>query len=120
MSDVEIIGEYAFASMTTLESISFNENSKLTTIGQGAFASNACLVEFTIPESVTFIDIEVFYGCEALSSVIFVDTEGWTVSRDYSSYELSSEELSSSETAANYLSDSDYTYMTWVKNSDND
>ena len=66
-SDVEIIGEKAFADNDFLTEISFP--SSLQTIEDKAFQYCLKLNRVTIPENVTSIGINSFYGCESLGEV---------------------------------------------------
>ena len=67
-SPVTTIQEYAFRD-TQIETISLPEG--LVTIEREAFR-NTPLTEITIPGSVNTIGVDVFYDCDALSSVTFV------------------------------------------------
>jgi len=53
--DVAIIGMYAFNNCESLEEVIFEDGSKLTTIGDGAFAGTAKLSAIDIPDGVTTI-----------------------------------------------------------------
>ena len=79
------IGHYAFVFCENLKSVTFEEGSKLTTIGAAAFYG--CAFEsFTIPAGVTSIAngpsssyddyFGIFRGCEALTTVTIPDN--WT------------------------------------------
>lgn len=69
-SSVTEIEIYAFENCQSLVSVSFAENSKLTTIGGWAF-SKSPLSEITIPSGVTSIEENAFSDCEQLASVTF-------------------------------------------------
>ena len=60
----------AFRYCSALETISFAEDSKLTTIGSNAFFSCTALKNIVIPNSVTSIGYAL-YGCTALESVTY-------------------------------------------------
>ncbi len=62
---VEYISAYAFCGLE-VDEISFEENSKLTTIGEGAFNSSSVRI-LRLPESVMSIEIGAFALCENLS-----------------------------------------------------
>jgi hypothetical protein len=84
------IGNYAFSGCTNLKTVTFSNESKLTTIAEGAFQMCTSLEEIQIPDSVDTIESEAFWGCTDLQTVTF--TEGskltvldWWVFRDCSS-----------------------------------
>ncbi len=68
---VTTIGDYAFYNCRSLESITFNENSQLTTLGQSAFESCESLTNIEIPSGVATIGKCAFLGCGSLKSVTF-------------------------------------------------
>ena len=70
-ASVEIIGRHAFSSCIGLESISFADDTHLTTIGEGAFAgcNNLKQKSLTIPGSVTSIGESAFDGCSSLETI---------------------------------------------------
>ncbi len=63
------IGDYAFLRCSSLKSISFGENSELTTIGLYTFGGCSSLENFEIPNSVIEIDSHAFSACSALLSI---------------------------------------------------
>ena len=63
------IYDYAFYSCSSLTSVTFGENSQLTSIGSYAFEWCSSLTSITIPESVTSIGYDAFYGCSSLTSI---------------------------------------------------
>lgn len=92
------IGEEAFANCSNLTTVTFGENSRLTSVNYGAFSlcSNLARVTFanngnltsigryvfafciglksiTIPDSVTSIGAQAFYYCYSLTNVVFGD-----------------------------------------------
>ena len=66
-NSVVYIGEYAFNS-SGLESVSFEENSNLQEIGDGAF-SGCSLKSIVIPNNCTTAGYGVFFGCNNLESI---------------------------------------------------
>ena len=66
--DITYIGRFNFYWCSKLESVSFQEGSKLERIGWGTFGYSS-LPQITIPDSVTQIDSYAFYFCSNLSSV---------------------------------------------------
>ena len=68
---VKIIGANAFRSCPQLSSVIIPEGSELTKIGRNAFHFCTKLASpITIPEGVTKIETETFWGCEKLPSVV--------------------------------------------------
>ena len=99
-SNVRYIGKYAFYCCGNLTSITFNENSKLTTIGDGAFEECVTLSSIDIPDSVTTIGTRAFYNCEAITSISL--SSNLTSISDYTfymCYRMTSIELPSSITS---------------------
>lgn len=68
-SGVTEIVDRAFKSCKNLESVSFAENSKLTSIGSGAFDSCIKLTSINIPNGVKSIGSSAFNGCSALADI---------------------------------------------------
>ena len=66
--DITYIGKFNFYWCSKLESVSFEEGSKLEQIGWGTFGYSS-LPQITIPDSVTQIDSYAFYFCSKLSRV---------------------------------------------------
>ena len=66
--DITYIGKFNFYWCSKLESVSFQEGSKLERIGWGTFGYSS-LPQITIPDSVTRLDGYAFYFCSNLSSV---------------------------------------------------
>ena len=86
-ASVEEIQKYAFACYDSLQNINFEDDSKLKTIGEAAFAVNPNLVNVTLPDSVKSIGGYAFGECTGLQKVILPDNEnlvlgdqifGWT------------------------------------------
>ena len=63
-----------FYGCTSLKSVTFGENSQLTSVGNSAFRGCTSLTSVKIPDSVTSIDIQAFYGCSSLSSIVIPDS----------------------------------------------
>lgn len=64
------IGKGAFYSCTALQSVTFEEGSKLATIGEFAFMGCNSLGELELPAALKTIERAAFFGCTALTSVI--------------------------------------------------
>ncbi len=77
VTDLEIpagvtsIGYAAFSGCTSLESVSFGENSQLTSIGNYAFSSCSSLESIEIPSGVTSIGERAFLACSSLDTVYY-------------------------------------------------
>ena len=72
-NNVVNIGSSAFENCTSLENITFEENSRLTGIYNNAFSGCSSLVSINIPNSITFIGNYAFYNCNSLTSVTVPD-----------------------------------------------
>ena len=70
-ASVTRIGSDAFYGCSSLNSVTFKENSQLESIGERTFYNCSSLISITIPDSVTSIGEEAFYGCSSLNSVTF-------------------------------------------------
>ena len=87
-----------------VESVKFEENSQLTSIGYEAFNNCKNLTSITIPNSVTSIGESTFYNCTSLESVIFGKNSKLASIGDMSFYDcisLTSIELPNSVTKLN-------------------
>ena len=71
------IGRYAFTKCSNLQKVVFANDSKLTTIQEGAFSYCDRLESITIPERVNYIGYKAFHNCENLSDVYITNTVGW-------------------------------------------
>lgn len=71
------IGELAFSSISTLQSISIPDGVK--SIGINAFNGCSSLTSFNIPDSVTKIDTWAFQNCSSLNEVICLPTTPPTI-----------------------------------------
>ena len=70
---IETIGQFAFASCSSLQSIDFGENTKLTTIDNAAFYNCKALREVVVPNTVTSMGYSIFQDCSSLKSLVFSD-----------------------------------------------
>ncbi len=68
-ASVTVIADFAFRSCDLLESITFEGNSKLTTIGRYAFDNCSSLKNIAIPKNVTEIDFTAFDDCRSLEKI---------------------------------------------------
>ncbi len=73
-ASVEDIGDWAFQWCGRVTKVTFEEGSKLKTIGQSAFSSCKQVKEFVVPEGVTTIMADAFGGCDALESLVIPST----------------------------------------------
>ena len=139
-SSVTSIGERAFEDCSSLTSVTFGVNSRLTSIGDyafygcsgltsimipdsvisigsSAFEDCSSLTSITIPNSVISIENMAFYGCSGLTSVTFANPNGWwyaSSSSATSGTSISSFDLSDPSTAATYLT-STYRNYFWKR-----
>ena len=72
-ASVTSIGDHAFFSCEDLETVTFAENSQLTSIGASAFSNCRSLTTIVIPASVTSIGDHAFFSCENLETVTFAE-----------------------------------------------
>ena len=75
--DITYIGKFNFNTCSKLQSVTFEEGTKLERIGWGAFGYSS-LPEITIPDTVTQIDGYAFYFCENLTKVTISESSGLT------------------------------------------
>ncbi len=66
--DITYIGKFNFFRCSRLETVTFEEGTKLERIGWGAFGYSS-LPAITIPDSVNRIDGYAFYYCSKLTDV---------------------------------------------------
>ena len=69
-SSIVSIGWSAFYKCENLESVTFGENSQLTSIDEEAFRDCKSLKSVEIPSGVTSIDAKTFSGCSSLTSIV--------------------------------------------------
>ena len=80
---VNSIENRAFCGCHSLTSISFSENSQLTSIGDYAFSNCSGLTAITIPESVTSIGERAFEVCGSLSAITFPENSQLNIIGNY-------------------------------------
>ena len=95
---LESVGESVF-SKTNLVSIDLPDG--CTKIDDFAFYQCSMLKNVVIPSSVTSIGWYAFYGCNNLTSALFLNTEGWMAGEEI----ISSEKIDNASVAAQYLKD---------------
>ena len=71
--EVETIGEKAFWDDWCIKKFTFQEGSRLKSIGGNAFHCNSSLQSLTLPSSVTNIDHHAFYQCSSLDEFVIPD-----------------------------------------------
>ena len=80
--DITYIGKFNFNWCSKLQSVTFEEGTKLERIGWGAFGYSS-LPEITIPDTVTRLDGHAFYFCENLTKVTIGESSGLTSFGEY-------------------------------------
>ncbi len=80
--DITYIGKFNFNWCSELQSVTFEEGTKLERIGWGAFGYSS-LPAITIPDSVTRIDDYAFYFCSKLTDVTISESSKLTVLGGY-------------------------------------
>ena len=80
--DITYIGKFNFFGCGKLDSVSFEEGSKLERIGWGAFGYSS-LPSINIPNSVTGIDGYAFYFCSKLAEVTITENSALTSIGEY-------------------------------------
>lgn len=71
--EVETIGENAFYDDWCIKKFTFQEGSRLKSIGGNAFHCNSSLQSLTLPSSVTNIEHHAFYQCSSLEEFVIPD-----------------------------------------------
>ena len=89
-NSVTSIGNHAFYECKDLTSVTFENDSQLTSIGRAAFYHCSSLTSVIIPNSVTSIGNQAFYLCDHLTSVTFENDSQLTSIGDYAFYQCSS------------------------------
>ena len=69
--DITEIGEFNFYLCSELTEVEFEEGSKVTRIGKGAFGYSAKLENILLPSSLLRIESSAFYYCTSLKDVMF-------------------------------------------------
>ncbi|MBQ9715201.1 MAG: leucine-rich repeat domain-containing protein [Clostridia bacterium] len=77
-NSVTSIGSSAFLDCSSLESVTFGEKSRLTSIDDAAFGHCISLISIEIPSSVKIIGEQAFYNCSSLKNVTFGDNSQLT------------------------------------------
>ena len=72
--DVTTLSKYAFYKATNLESVTFEEGSVLTSIGNQAFIGCTKLTAFDMPDTVTSVGTYVFSACTKLESAVLSES----------------------------------------------
>lgn len=67
-ANVIYIGEWAFSNCTSLETVTFADNSKLQSIGEKAFSKTG-IATISLPDTVSELGISAFERCESLTSI---------------------------------------------------
>ena len=103
-SQLTSIGSSAFEYCTSLASIEIPAS--MTSIGDDAFGYCTSLASIKIPASVTSVGSYAFRYCTSLASVMFANKNGWVakcVRSPYNEVALSATDLAYKSTAATYL-----------------
>jgi len=74
--DITAVGNYAFAYAYNVESVTFEEGSKLTKIGVLSFFYMMYVIEVDIPDTVNHIDSNAFGYCTKLTAVDMPAADG--------------------------------------------
>ena len=109
---VTSLGYGALAGCSALKTVTFGQDSRLSSIGECAFYNCSELKQITIPKSVTLIKNYAFESCTGLQSVTFEDSNDWYW--HYSNGSLNATDLQKTDTAAHYLT-STYCGCSWEK-----
>lgn len=72
-SQVETIGQFAFAGCSSLQDVTLNDNTTLKNINNAAFYNCTLLKEFVMPNSVIGVGYSAFDNCQSLKKMIFSD-----------------------------------------------
>ncbi len=116
-NSVTKIGQSSFYGCELLESVIFEDDSSLETIGLFAFSNCIALHSIVLPYSVKLIYACAFRRCKNLNSVTFENTSGWFVAKNSfatSGTNISSDELLDQTTVVTYLT-STYYMDCWIR-----
>ena len=83
-------------------------------IERSAFEYSTYLTKVTISTNVEEIGMSAFYGCSKLTTVVFENSNGWTMHRYYSDETIQMTE-SSMKNVVRYLTHVDYFQYTWIR-----
>lgn len=130
---VTVIGDYAFWRCSSLENLIIGNN--VISIGSNAFVNCHALKKVIIPDSVisigesafvlsaveeiiigsgvTSIGKDAFNGCNALKSAMFKNVNGWSITKNTTTKEISNVDLEDSTTATECLINN--TNWTWSR-----
>lgn len=78
-ANTRTIGSYAFANNANLESVEFDDNSILKSVGTNAFENDTKLTTISFPSTLTTLGSSAFAGCENLTSINFANTQVKTI-----------------------------------------
>ena len=78
-ANTRTIGSYAFANNANLESVEFDDNSILKSVGTNAFENDTKLTTISFPSTLTTLGSSAFSGCENLVSIDFANTQVRTI-----------------------------------------
>ena len=70
-NNVTCINDFALKDFTKITSVAFEEDSKLTTIGNNAFMGDIALTSVEIPQNTTAIGEDIFKDCKLLNNVYY-------------------------------------------------
>lgn len=90
---------------------------RVTRIGKGVFAGDAWMTSITLPEGITHIGAEAFYGCKRLRAITLGCPVGWRVlstTADTKGTALDAAALADKASAAKYLFDT-YSHYAWER-----
>ena len=112
-SQLETLGDYAFASCNRLKNISIPDT--VTTIGNYTFSWCNSLTNIVIPSGVTRIEPQTFQSCTNLTSVTFENKTGWFTTSTWNATSGDSIDVTNPTTNAINLKDT-YKNKYWKRN----
>ena len=80
---ISAISNGAFEGCSNLKTVTFGENSQLTSIGNNVFYNCSSLTNIEIPNSVTSIGSGAFNGCSSLTSIEIPNSVTWLYFNNY-------------------------------------